>query len=108
MAQTAVNLPPTPERTPPDIRPADGTALRNLIAHTKVSRADAEYVRDTEGVDGLFRLFADRVRNNLDSWLACGDYSDRPFTAAEVLAELAADGDLDAETAVRVLAAKEQ
>lgn len=90
-----VEIPAVPERCPPDIPEPTVADLRTLIRDTTVARAAAEETLNHEGIDGLCRLLVARVIDNLDAWIACGDWPDRHQTAAELLAELVEEGEFD-------------
>lgn len=84
-----------PERTPPTIDPATVADIRSILHSTTVSRFAAEEVLANDGIDALFALFAARVQDNLNAWVASGDWPDRPRSKAEFLLELAQEGELD-------------
>lgn len=91
----AIEIPEVPERPTPNIDQETRETLRALIRDTTVSRHAAEEEQAHNGLDGLFRLFAARVIDNLDAWLVSGDWPDRPRTAAELVTELVESGEFD-------------
>ncbi|MDN5893874.1 MAG: hypothetical protein L0H93_07570 [Nocardioides sp.] len=90
-----LDIPQPPERTAPSLPDEVVADLRSLIGDTTVSRFAAEETLAHKGVDGLFRLFAARVGDNLDAWCVSGDWPDRPQSAGELVAELVEAGEFD-------------
>lgn len=95
MTDWNVTLPPIPDRPRPDLPDGTFQQVLDLINSTTVSRFAAEETMAHGGIDALYRLFVARLVDNLTAWRASGDWPDRRQTAAELLAELADEGDLD-------------
>lgn len=102
MPTVNITVPDVPTRTAPVLDDQTVADLRTLVTDTTVSRAAAEEALAHEGVDGVVRLVAARVADNLNAWVASGDWPDRHRTPAEVVAELADDGELDPDNPVHV------
>lgn len=90
-----VSIPEVPERVAPDLPEGLMGGLLDVLNSTTLSRFAAEETLDHEGIEGLYRMFVQRLVDNLAAWEASGDWPDRHRTALEMVAELAEDGDLD-------------
>lgn len=90
-----VSIPKAPERVAPDLPEGLMTDLREVLDSTTISRTAAEETRAHTGIDGLYRMFVQRLVDNLTAWQVSGDWPDRDRTELELVAELAEDGELD-------------
>lgn len=90
-----VSIPEVPDRVAPDLPEALMGDLLEVLNSTTLSRFAAEETLDRDGIDGLYRMFVQRLVDNLTAWEASGDWPDRHRTAPELVAELAEDGELD-------------